>query len=1147
MKSRLPAAVGCTVLVGFAAAVWIAGPQIGFGDTRPLQSGLVRMVIVALLLLPAAFFAFRLTRGLAGGQRSLIAAAGKGHEGNGPEALSRRMAEALKRLERSSGRRSAITDLPWYVVIGPAGAGKSTAIAHGSELPLDAPIAVAATRDCELFLTGEAMFVDTAGSLAMQNGSAVDRTNWLALLSWLAECRDGRAVDGVVLVFSVADMLTLGQPQLGEQAAALRKRLLEMRETFQVALPLYVLFTKTDVIAGFWEFFGAFDTPRRTKVWGATFAPHDLNGAISTQAQTEFDALAARLSEEVTDRLHEEPDTAARVAIFDFPQQVAALKQHVIALLNLLLSGQGQRAANLRGFFFSCARHPGARHQPHGEGGYFLRDLLQKIIPADSRRYLRAAGGRRTAILRTGSLAAAALVGAALLGAWAVSFSKNRSLIDATTSVTETVGAEEQLRSAAVSDVDLENIVGVLAMLRDAPAGYATREAAAPIEETFGLSQRGKLVSAAQTAYRQAAERLLRSRLILQIEQTIQASIGDPGMLYEPLKIYLMLGGQAPRVDDELIVAWIKRDWEQNRYPGSANRAGREELETHLRAMLELDDGQEYSFLLDRPLIEAAQRSLSRMDVQEFAWVQIKSAIYSAQLQDFSLVANAGPHAAQVLETVDGRGLAALKVPGIYTYSGFNDFMLPQLAAVAARVVEDQWIMGAGGEQVGVEQQLKRLGPLLLDRYSKDFIAAWTDMLDDLKLKPMAEDSPEYASLAVASSATSPIRLLVEAISRETGVTRVVEGAAESDEAARKRAAMVEGLARIGLDISQGKSQARAGGAFAKAMSQAPGAGIEIPFLPFRRLVEGSSGRRPIDALVRNFYEIYQSLVLAANSPGQAERATANLQLQVLNLRANASRLPKQLARMISAVADDLEGDVARSSLAQLSNALAEAVTGPCREVVTDTYPFTRTSPRDISISDFSRLFAPNGEVDRFFAQHLAPLADIGGPDWQWREDSRLGRGLSMATLRSFQRAAAIRDAFFPQGEAYPAIALTFTPFSLHSDADMALLNINGHIVQSYQGGSAPASFNWPEDGNSNAVNLSLSPEIPGRDFEVEFTGPWALMRLLDTATVSRDGDKLQARFVIGGRDVAYTIEVGARQNPLLLESLREFTCPDGL
>jgi type VI secretion system protein ImpL len=101
--------------------------------------------------------------------------------------------------------------------------------------------------------------------------------------------------------------------------------------------------------------------------------------------------------------------------------------------------------------------------------------------------------------------------------------------------------------------------------------------------------------------------------------------------------------------------------------------------------------------------------------------------------------------------------------------------------------------------------------------------------------------------------------------------------------------------------------------------------------------------------------------------------------------------------------------------------------------------------------------------------------------------------------------------------------------------------------VQSYQGGSAPASLNWPEDGNSNAVNLSLSPEIPGRDFEVEFTGPWALMRLLDTGTVSREGDKLQARFVIGGRDVAYTIEVGARQNPFLLESLREFACPDGL
>ena len=81
---------------------------------------------------------------------------------------------------------------------------------------------------------------------------------------------------------------------------------------------------------------------------------------------------------------------------------------------------------------------------------------------------------------------------------------------------------------------------------------------------------------------------MFRSRLLIQAERTIQAKMADPAALYEPLKIYLMLGGKAPKVDDALIVSWMKQDWEQNRYPGENNREGREQLEKHLRAMLAL-------------------------------------------------------------------------------------------------------------------------------------------------------------------------------------------------------------------------------------------------------------------------------------------------------------------------------------------------------------------------------------------------------------------------------------------------------------------------------------------------------------------------------------------------------------------------------
>ena len=104
----------------------------------------------------------------------------------------------------------------------------------------------------------------------------------------------------------------------------------------------------------------------------------------------------------------------------------------------------------------------------------------------------------------------------------------------------------------------------------------------------------------------------------------------------------------------------------------------------------------------------------------------------------------------------------------------------------------------------------------------------------------------------------------------------------------------------------------------------------------------------------------------------------------------------------------------------------------------------------------------------------------------------------------------------------------------------MALLDVNGQIVQSYQTGNAPGIVTWPGGMASGSASLSLTPEMPGRESAVQFDGPWALKRLLDTATITRNGDNLEARFVIGGRDVAYTVQVSlGRQSSLASRAVR--------
>ena len=137
-------------------------------------------------------------------------------DGAGEEAaaLRERMSTALALLKKARGTRGYLYEQPWYAIIGPPGAGKTTALLNsGLKFPLAAEMGqgavagVGGTRLCDWWFTENAVLIDTAGRYTTQDSNAaVDRAGWDAFLDLLRRTRPRQPLNGVIVAIALSDI-----------------------------------------------------------------------------------------------------------------------------------------------------------------------------------------------------------------------------------------------------------------------------------------------------------------------------------------------------------------------------------------------------------------------------------------------------------------------------------------------------------------------------------------------------------------------------------------------------------------------------------------------------------------------------------------------------------------------------------------------------------------------------------------------------------------------------------------------------------------------------------------------------------------------------------------------------------------------------
>lgn len=356
------------------------------------------------------------------------------------QAEVQRAIASLKSSKLGSGGAEALYALPWYVIIGPPAAGKTTALKNsGLQFPyLSAQTGggvrgVGGTRNCEWWLTNEAVLLDTAGRYTTEDD---DREEWLAFLDLLKKNRPGKPLNGVLVAVAVSDLIGAREAQISAIAKRVRERVDEVMGRLQMVLPVYLLFTKSDLIQGFSEYFGDLRKTERGQVWGFTVPLGTTIASPGELFSERFDALASVIDSRKWRRVATEQHLDVREQVLQFPQQFASVRENLKSFVeDLFASNVYSGSPIMRGVYFTSGAQEGrpidqltarlretfnlpaapVAAQPQVEGkSFFLRDVFARVVFPDAnvaaqspeelrrqrrRRYFMAAGAFATALV----------------------------------------------------------------------------------------------------------------------------------------------------------------------------------------------------------------------------------------------------------------------------------------------------------------------------------------------------------------------------------------------------------------------------------------------------------------------------------------------------------------------------------------------------------------------------------------------------------------------------------------------------------------------------------------------------------------------------------------------------------------------------
>ncbi|WP_457858577.1 type VI secretion system membrane subunit TssM [Psychrobacter pulmonis] len=745
------------------------------------------------------------------------------------QALRQQMQDAIKTIRKSKigdqTGKAALYELPWYMVIGNPAAGKSSAVLHsGLKFPFMEQTnklsvkGVGGTRNCDWFFSTEGILLDTAGRYSAYED---DRSEWLSFLNLLKKNRPKAPINGIIIAVSIAE-LTKNEPSYAlDLAKNLRSRVQDLTEQLEVYAPVYVVFTKMDLVSGFRDFFHDYEQEDRGQVWGATIPypedPDNIN--ITDVFEEHFGVLVNGLKDLSTTKLSLRHQRTVSPSLMTFPMEFQSLRPMIRTLMHALFEDNPfQFKPILRGFYFTSALQEGQvssqmtlqmvqnfdlqppavplnSQQTSTDKPYFLNDLFSKVILKD-KHLVKQHKNRDKRSHRALATLASVVVLCAAAGLWTWSYANNKQL-------TERVAADLQqvAQIQKNSNGDLQSQLESLSILQSRIEQLEAYEENRPLSLSFGLYQGEKLKEKLLSEYYNGIGIIVLAPTKQNIEKfltevnanTAQLAVKEPEAqegesaagntdtyiqsdptdvedAYNALKAYLMLSNhehlETSHLSDQMTRFW--RTWlEANRADMPRDKMIRQAERILSFSLAHINDPSFPLIQNDLGLIDKTRMNLSKVSKGQPARERVYSEIKMRSSARFPAVT-----VAQITQNTGNEALlGSYVISGTFTKQAWESFISDEIDKAATnKMVADDWVLATSSQNdltlTGSPEQIRQY---LVSRYKQEYISEWKRFLSQVYIRDSKGFDDHAVLLNQLSNATeSPLKTLFETVDRQT-------------------------------------------------------------------------------------------------------------------------------------------------------------------------------------------------------------------------------------------------------------------------------------------------------------------------------------------------------------------------------------------